>query len=298
MMSPADFPDECRGLLARLHAGANVSEPALYPGSLAQTDYSVIFASNAGDLLRGGAGMTDFAVPGALYMIRHGLELWLKCILANHRLDQLLRLVVREPDLTFEDLPKHEHIRDWFSKQNVAAFRRGLCVMRNVLVDRLVRPDCWSKRTSDRYANQALKFLRDNPSTRRERIGDLYVPLIDGHNFLSLWNVAKPYVHDLRRGARQHAEEVGGGPPPEEDRLVELVTFLHHLDPDGDALRYPFSLRGDWHAHELRLSLDAVGDLARELTESTRCFRDYRSEVYVHGTVADPAGPLYFGYHD
>ena len=46
-----------------------------------------------------------------------------------------------------------------------------------------------------------------------------------------------------------------------------------------------------------RLSLGAVGDLARDLTESTRCFSSYRSDVYVNGTVGDPSGPLYFGYH-
>jgi hypothetical protein len=292
-----DMPSKGRTMMARLQQGTNISEPALYYSSLAQSEYSELFTSNASDLLKGGAGMTDFAVPGALYMIRHGLELWLKCVIANHRLDDLLRTLIREDAITFEELCVHERFRGWLTNPNVTALRRGLCVLRNNLVDGLVRPDCWTKRISDRYANLALTLLRGNPSMPRNRIDVLYVPLIGGHDLQELWKLAQHYVDGIRIGAEQHADEFGGGPPLNQDSLEQLVTFLHHIDPDGDALRYPFSLRGEWHAHELRLSLDDLGHLARDLTESTRSFTGFRSDVYTHGTMEDPAGMLYFGYY-
>ncbi len=295
-----DLPEKGRSLLARLQQGPNTSESPLYHSSLAQSDYSVLFTSNASELVRA-TRMTDFAALGALYMIRHGLELWLKCVIANHCLDQILRVLIREGALSFEELCSHDVMTIGRSKKariaNIAGLRRGLCVMRNTLVDGLGNPECWTKRISDYYANQALTFLRQHPSTPRQRIAIHYVPLVSDHNLEDLWTSAEPYVDGLRRGAQQHADDVGGGPPLELTRLEELVVFLHHLDPDGDALRYPFSLRGEWYAHQLRLSLEAIGTLARDLTESTRCFRDYRSDVYEHGTVDDPSGPLYFGRH-
>jgi hypothetical protein len=290
-------PVEFRRLLASLQDGMDISEPALYQNSLAQSDYSVIFTSNASELVDNTA-MTDFAVPGALYMIRHGLELWLKCILANRDLDRLLKLITQE-DLSFDDLCAHDVMTAGrtvrLQNANAAALRRGLCIMRNVLEDGLRYPECRHKRMETRYADRALTFLRRNPSTPRKRLGVLYVPLIGGHELFRLWEQAEPYIHDLRRGAQHHAEDVGGGAPLELGHTKELCAFLHHLDPDGDALRYPFSLTGGWHDHQLRLSLKSVGKLARELTESTRSYTGYRGEVYVHTTVSDPMGPLYLG---
>lgn len=296
-MSATRFPAQCQRLLAALQQGANISEPALYQNSLAQSDYSILFTSNASELVSG-TNMTDFAVPGALYLIRHGLELWLKCILSNRDLDRLLKLVTRE-DVSFDELCAHELMEHGRSgrlqKANASGLRRALCVMRNVLEDGLSYPECQRKRLETRYADRALSFLRQNPSTPRQRLGTLYVPVIDGHDLMTLWGEAEPYIHDLRPGARRHADEVGGGSPLELERTKELCVLLHHLDPDGDALRYPFSLSGTWHAHELRLSLKAVGELAEELTDSTRSYAGYRGEIYVHTTVEDPVGPLYFG---
>jgi len=295
LSTPDQRPLAFRDLLASLQEGTDTSEPALYRNSLAQSDYSVHFTSNANELVTA-ADMTDFAVPGALYMIRHGLELWLKRILANRDLDRLLKLVMQE-DLRFDELCAADIMTAGRSVRlqnaNAAALRRGLCTMRNVLEDRLCYPECRQKRLETRYADRALALLRRSPSTPRLCLGTLYVPLIDGHELFRLWEEAEPYVHDLRPGAFRHAEEVGGGAPLEFGRTRELCDFLHHLDPDGDALRYPFSLSGAWHDHQLHLSVKAVGELAQELTESTRSYTGYRRDVYNHTTVSDPTGPLY-----
>ncbi len=232
-------------------------------------------------------------------MIRHGMELWLKCVISNRYLDHLLKVLIRSK-LNFTELCGHEVMAAGRSKRdqkaNRSLFKNALCIMRNVLLDNLAFPECRRRRLEERYADQALDYLRENPGTPRQRIGNLFVPVIGGHDLMDLWEIAECAVDGLYVGARQHERDVGDGPPLDLEHLRELCVLLHHFDPDGDALRYPFSIRGNWHTHEIRLSMSAIGKLASDLTASTMCFAGYRSDVYVHTTVEDPEGWLYTGY--
>ncbi len=221
-------------------------------------------------------------------MLRHGVELWLKCLIGNHQLDRWL-LLVTESRGTFDELC------DSLSMSNAKrkAFKTALCVMRNVLVDGLTHPDCWNKRQDKRSANQALEYLRGHPKTPRSRIGQFYIPIVDGHDLENLWRQAEPYVVDLYKPAKWEAQRTDGCPMKPEE-YQELCILLHHWDPQGDALRYPFSMKGAWHSHRLRLNLDSIESLADRLSDSTLAYQSWRECVYTMTTVSDPQGDLYF----
>ncbi|MFO1077939.1 MAG: hypothetical protein U1E73_09475 [Planctomycetota bacterium] len=290
-------PAECRALLQRLRSGDDIAEPAFLHNSLALSDYAIVFMRSAQELMAK-SGLPDFALPGGFYMMRHGLELWLKCILVSRNMDRLLRRIVDSND-TFETLAadtswmavKSKRLRSEVGE----SLKDALCTMRNVLVDGVVFPECRHVRQGNCDANAALAFLRSNRDTPRDRVAVLWMPPLEGHRLMELWDEAEPYVSDLRSGAEDEAESAGGGPVMTMDGLRAVYTLFNHRDQRGDALRYPASLGGKWHLFSPRWSLRETSALAGELAETIQLYKEHRSMVYRFATVGDPDGPLYLG---
>src|SRR4051812_39580396 len=104
-------------------------------------------------------GMDDFRIFGALYQIRHGIELWLKCISRNVMIDRALASIFRPESSSFEEVVEATQQTSKHARQQL---RKAVCVLRNVLEDRVVFPDCHRVRIDDHWANKALAFMREH----------------------------------------------------------------------------------------------------------------------------------------
>lgn len=275
-------------LLARLRVGTNVADPTPNIGAMAYSTLAQAFFSNARSLCND-EGLSDFRVYGALYSLRHGLELMLKCIVRNERIDRTLRELCR-PGLSFEAVCTNLD----FNKRERAQLQLSVCVMRNVLQDRIMHPRCFEENIDPASAERALEYLRQNPDIPRDRFALVWTSAALVHDLLELWQEAAPTIDEFAGDARRHAEEIGFPVPLTREDLEPIVELLAALDDGGDGFRYPSSRSGLWYTAVPSLSLVAVGDLVEKLEATCVVFESVRSECYSNATVTHPT-PQYSG---
>ncbi len=159
-----ELTPNARTLLAKLGDGSNVADAPANVGAFAYSTLARAFLSNARRLCLDDH-MSDFRVYGALYSMRHGLELLLKCIARNDLIDTMLRSVmtIGQP---FGDVCTSLKLE----RKTKTSFQQALCTMRNILEDGITFPDCRTKNIDLPSTERALEFLRKNPDLPR-RLG-------------------------------------------------------------------------------------------------------------------------------
>jgi hypothetical protein len=279
---------EAEALLAQLRVGGNVAQPSANVGEFAYSTLARAFLSNAHGLCAD-VGLSDFRVYGALYSLRHGLELMLKCIVRNDLIDETLRAMMT-PGVSFEDVCNKLKLKKLERTQLLVA----ICAMRNVLEDRIIHPDCYTKNVDAPSAARALRFARQNPDIERNRFAVVWTSTAFGHDLAELWTMAKPTVDSFAGDARRHAQEIGFPAPFTSRDLDPIVKLLGALDDGGDGFRYPSSLSGAWYAALPTLSLEALGRLIKRLESTCTVFESIREHCYSMATLGRPT-PQYFG---
>lgn len=278
------MPREAIALLDDLQHGSSLAVPSVRLDSLAFSHHAHLYFDNAAMLCRTRA-MDDFRAFGALYQLRHGLELWLKCLLRNKMIDSFLASLYKEPGS-----PTLEGLADLLglgSKEQQRELRASLCAFRNVTIDRLPYPRCWEVRMEWRWAEKALIHLKDMGNEPRGSFAIFWRVSLPGHDLHALWKEIDAEVRDMHYSASRHGREAFD-PMPSVERIEAICTLLHHYDKDGDAFRYPISLGGKWHHGLPSLNIEAVGRLSSELANATGSFALLRSEVYGEARLRDP----------
>jgi hypothetical protein len=146
-----------KALLARLQSGTNTANAPANIGAFAYSVLARAFLSNAQGLCRD-EGLSDFRVYGALYALRHGFELMLKCIVRNDLMDTTLR-VLMTAGLSFDDVCRQLGA----NKKEKASLQHSLCVMRNVLEDRVTFPDCHTRKRGRRFCRTRPPIPQKEP---------------------------------------------------------------------------------------------------------------------------------------
>lgn len=280
----AEISPQASALLAELQHGSNLAVPSVYPGSLAFSDHARLYFDNAAALCRTGA-MDDFRVFGVLYHLRHGLELWLKCLLRNKMIDGFLARLYEDPAESL-DLERVSNSLGLEPKQQ-KDLRASLCAFRNVGVDGMIYPECWKVRMESHWADRALVHLRGTGDEPRDSFAVFWRVRLPGHDLQALWEETGASVRGMHYPASCHARESFGA-LPSVGRIEAICSLLHHYDADGDAFRYPVSLAGKWHYGLPSLSLEALGGLSSELANAVGSFASFRGEVYSKAKLRDP----------
>ncbi|MDI3283448.1 hypothetical protein [Polyangium sp. 15x6] len=291
MMSEPTLTREAAALLAQLRNGDNVAEPIANIGAFAFSAHARAFLSNAIALCRND-GTSDFRVYGALYSLRHGVELMLKCIVRNDTIDQILRTLMK-PGLSFEDVCSRLSLPKVPKKDRL--LMHSLCAMRNWLEDRVGHPACHQVNINAAHATRAIEYLRCNPDTPREHFAVVWTSAVQGHDLLELWNSAVPIIDSFAADARYNAQVTGYDPPLTTAELQPLIELLAALDDGGNGFRYPSSNAGAWYTSVPSLSLEALRALIERIESTCITFDAVRSECYSMATVGRPS-PQYSGY--
>jgi hypothetical protein len=279
---------EAAALLERLRVGDNFSQPGSNYGAFAYSALAEAFLSNAIRLCDDD-GMSDFRVYGALYSLRHGIELMLKCISRNETIDTILRVIAR-PALPFADACTALSL----SKKEKGSLMRSLCVMRNVVEDRILHPQCHRQNIDEIYANKALEYFRQHPKTPRETFAVVWPLVRAGHDLTTLWASASPIIGSFASDARRHASEIGFETPLSQRELGALIELLASMDDGGDQFRYPSSISGEWYTDAPELSLSALRVFAQQVKSTCKVFESVREECYSLSTLRNPS-PGYSG---
>jgi len=289
-VKPADkppLPAAAAALLHELQQGKSIAVPSVYSHSMAFSDHALLYADNAVALCRPD-GMGDFRIFAALYSLRHGLELWFKCLLRNQEIDRFLAHVFRHTDQSFSEVCEARGL----SRSERIPFQRSLCSLRNIFEDGMRFPDSnpWSKRMEERWANKALVLLRGRPELNRSRFALSCQVRLPGHSLAALWAEAEHLVRSFHPSGGSYDPWLDV-PPPEvaPDEFAALVELLHHYDQDGDAFRYPSSLDGSWHHGLPHFGLKPLGELASRLTSTIRSVMEIRRVAYEHATISRPS---------
>jgi len=288
-MSIHELTPNAQALLAELRNGANVANAPANIGEFAYSALAKAFLSNAHGLCRDD-GLSDLRVYGALYSLRHGLELMLKCIVRNDVMDTTLRALMTD-GISFDQVCKELSLRG----RERAVLQQSVCSIRNVLEGGLTFPDSRTKNIDAASADRAIRFLQQNPSLPRNRFGVAWTSTAFGHDLSELWAQASPTVEALAGDARRHAQEIGFEPPLTKVKLERIVELLAALDDGGDGFRYPSSLEGGWYVALPVLSLEAVGALASKLLSTCTVFETVRKRCYEMATIGHPT-PQYSGH--
>ncbi len=283
-----ELTSNAKSLLAKLRDGGNVANAPANIGEFAYSALARAFLSNA-KMLCVDDRMSDFRVYGALYSLRHGLELMLKCIVRNDLMDTTLRALMRE-GIPFAEVCTELKLKG----REKALLQQSLCTLRNVLQDRITFPDCKTKNVDLASAERALAYLRSHPSLPRNRFAVVWSVTAGGHDLAYLWEKAVPTVEMMAADANRHAQEIGYDPPCTKEALEQIVELLSALDDGGDGFRYPSALNGAWYVALPAISLDAVGELALKLEETCIIFESVRQQCYEMATVGHPT-PQYSG---
>lgn len=278
------IPPAAASLLRELQQGRNIAVPSVYAHSMAFSDHALLYLDNAVAFCRPD-GVADFRVFAALYGIRHGMELWLKCLLRNQEIDRFLNHAFRQQQQSFAEVCEALGL----TKKQKLPFQRSLCCLRNTIEDGMGFPDSdpWSKRMEEAWAEKGLVVLRGHPDMDRAEFAAGCQVRLSGHSLMTLWTEAEHLVRSFHPS--------GGGydpwidiPAPEvdPDQIRALVELLHHYDKDGDAFRYPASLNGSWHDGLPHLDLRALGELARRMVNTVRSVTSVRQVAYEEATVS------------
>ena len=269
-------------LLALLREGTNFAVPTPSIGSFAYSDHARAFFSNARTLCNDES--SDFAIYGALYSLRHAVELMLKCFVRNSIMDQTLRVLTR-PSQTLDDVLRTLQLKKAEKSQLIHA----LCALRNVLEDKLVAPECHQVNIDRRSAERAIEYIRRHPSTPRECFATAWTSTVWGHDLVELWTQARTVFEDFRNAAASYAQRTGLPSPLKLSEIEPAVELLASIDDGGDGLRYPSSLAGAWYVQLPYLSLDALYQLIEKLEMTSIAYEGARSEAYELATVGCPS---------
>lgn len=288
MHARAPLPQAAQELLVKLQNGDRLTETNAYPGEFAFSHFARVFFNNAEHVARLD-GWDDYAVFGALYQIRHGVELWLKCVIRDARTDAFLNdafdLVDEWP---LEELVvKASKGRDE-PKKVALAIRRALCALRNRLVDNIQAPACFTRRMESHWAEKGLQYLREHPQTPRHDFAILHHPPVGTHNLADLWQEAKPHFNEASARLRTFSIQVDVKEHVEPEAIGSLCGLFAHFDPDGDAFRYPAALNGDWRVGLPHFSLDQLAELSHDLNWTVNAHEALRHDRYEFATVRTP----------
>jgi hypothetical protein len=149
----------------------------------------------------------------------------------------------------------------------------AICMLRNVLEDQIIYPDCHKKNINLDFAERALNYLRMTPDLPREQFATAWSSSAFGHVLINLWRVAAPTIEMFASDARRHAVEIGFEPPLASLELKPIIDLLGALDDGGDGFRYPSSLSGAWYVAVPSLSLEALKALVGRLQSTCTVFR-------------------------
>jgi hypothetical protein len=280
-----ELSQAARDLLGELSSGdgADIAVPSGYAGAMALATHARAYLDVASQLCAEPRSH-DFAVFGAFYGIRHGLELWLKCIIINDMIDRTLTAISGGA----ADLDALATVIGPLSKKQREHLCRSLCAVRNVHEDNIVAPDCYTKKVSEADAVRAIAYVQKNGKQPRYIFGYAWSVPIPGHSLQTFWLTAQPIIKELRPEVEVNADRVGCGRPTSIERLVAAVELFDKLDPDGDAFRYPSSLAGNWNTQLPCVSLRALGDLAEEIRETVLGYDSLLTESYSFSTLWSP----------
>lgn len=294
---------EAKSLLKHLRKGAtDIAVPSVYPGATGAMTHAKAFLSNAHHLSTG-CREPDFLIFGVLYCIRHGLEVFLKCLCQNQRVDDLLVEVSRGAALN--------HLLKWLMETDEEDGRvqarqllAALSVVRNVDVDEITAPLCWTENQAtmgdQRFAAEGLRLLQEKEHLPRYTLASLWMPACRTHNLLSVFNRVKGALASMHPAASHHAKVVGAEQPLPVDTIAATCELFERWDPDGHAIRYASSSGAassvtvhGWNVHLPALSLGALGDLASELDGTVNAYDALLTECYTHATLRSPHPPSY-----
>lgn len=246
----------------------------------------MIFLNNAVRLCQDD-GMSDFRVFGALYTLRHGLELMLKCMSRNVQIDGILETLM-QAGISFEDACARVWAQTKERNKKRPILLHAVCVIRNYLADKLVAPECHKVNIDDTHADLALGYFRNNPDIDRFLFA-LHWPVASaGHDLKALWNESEPVISEFADAAKRHAFECGFPMPLPASELKSIVELLAAMDDGGESLRYPSSISGAWYFDPPRLSLQALKPLAEDLESTCKMYESAREESYNMATFGRP----------
>ena len=257
-----------RQILAELTAGdgADIALLDVYPGIDAWTTHAIAYFSNA-SVLCDEPKAHDFAVFGALYCVRHGLELWLKWIIQKRVMDDVLAALRGGADL--EELIRVAQVGSSSRRERNerrSQLVRALCTIRNVEAG-LTHPACRQEAMSERFA---IERLSKGPAIRGSILSIAWPIPVHGHDLKELWAAAEDPIRGRYEDLTE-TPELGEALHP--DTIGGICALLGAIDPAGDGFRYPSSLEGDWYLHRPPINLRALGQLAESLEDSVRSYR-------------------------
>ena len=273
-------------LLQRWQTGENFSQPSPSFGPFAYSEHAEIFLSNAVRLCEDD-GMSDYRVYGALYLLRHGLELMLKCWSRNPQIDHILRTMTG-PGLSFEAVCTSLWPEARERRRKAPILLHAVCAIRNNLQDGLKHPEVHTVNVDDRHANAALEYFRANSGIDRFCFVPMWPVSSSGHNLPELWLESAPVMDSFIEAAQRSAVEAGMQAPLTSSDLTVIIELLAAMDDGGDGLRYPSSIGGTWYSDPPQLSLSALAVSAEAVRETCRAFEDAREEAYSLSTFGKP----------
>jgi hypothetical protein len=273
-------------LLNRWRVGDNFSQPSPSVGPFTYSEHAMIFLSNAIRLCEDD-GMSDFRVYGALYLLRHGLELMLKCWSRNVQIDEILCAIMRN-GLSFDAICEQLWTQADERRKKTPILLHAVCAIRNHLQDGLRYPDVHKANIDERHANRALEYFRKNPALDRFYFAPMWPVASSGHKLPALWKESALIMDEFAEAAQRHAFEAGYPAPLTSSELEAIVELLAAMDDGGDGLRYPSSIFGAWYSEPPQLSLEALGDSAEGIKSTCQGFEDAREEAYSMSTFGSP----------
>jgi len=242
--------------------GADIAVPSVYPGIDAFQTHAHAYFNNAATLCRG-THAHDFAIFGALYCIRHGLELWLKWITQKQILSRVLDAIHSEADLDAILVVAQDGCTGKQKAARKEQLIHALCVLRNV-EEGIVYPVCHEIDISEDFARKCLSSVEVN----EHRLALVWPISVHGHDLRALWTEASGFIEEGYPVARSEASYTGVGVPVHPDTIAAACELLSTWDPTGDGFRYPCSLSGDWYLELPPLNLAQLGNFAESM-EST-----------------------------
>lgn len=263
--------------------GADIAVPSVYAGNTALATHAMAYLEVASQLCSA-TRSHDFAVFGAFYGIRHGLELWLKCMVINDMLDRTLEAISNGA----ADLDALSIAAGPLDKKQREHLCRSLCALRNLNEDGIVAPACYTMNISEADAVRAIAYIQQNGGQPRYMLGYAWSVPVRGHSLQTLWQKAQPMIRELHSAVESSAQMSGCGHPTSIERLAAAIELLDKLDPDGDAFRYPSSLTGNWNTQLPCVSLPALGALAEEIQETVLGFDLLMTESYSFSKLRSP----------
>ncbi len=274
-------------------AGGEFGIPSVTPGENALSHHAEAFLSNAAQLCHENP-VHDFSVFGALYCLRHGLELWLKYIIQNNMMDRTLGAIFEDDASTLDAVAGELGINGKEDKKRKALLCRSLCALKNHWVDRLKYPEVWEANIAPQYAVRAIQEVRVKGSRPRNAFARFWCVPVPGHSVRALWEQARDTLVELRPAVVANNHRFGGG-SANLGEMEAAIDFVDYYDPDGDAFRYPTSLTGKWYLHLPPVNLQRLGVLASRLEQTVRDYTHLLDEVYEFSTLRypEPSPPMY-----